>query len=248
MFLSLGCKENTDSSVTLFAGSSMADALDSVKNRFELEHPSIDLEIIFAGSQTLAMQIKSGAHADLFISADREQIDRVDGFDKPKLLVENSILAITPYAGITSIKDAIDRSNRIIVAHEDVPAGQYTRAALDAMGLWELAESKIVSYEHSVRGVLTKIASGQADLGFVYRTDAMNIDGQPTPLNTIEFPAEIQSTTQTWITIRSDTALKNSPASIVYQFLTDSEHAREIFVEHGFTVLPSDSSTPSFEP
>ena len=115
-------------------------------------------------------------------------------------------------------------------------------------GLWELAESKIVSHEHSVRSVLTKISSGQADLGFVYRTDAMNIDAQPTHLNTIEFPAEIQSSTQTWITIRSDSALIGSPASIVYQYLTDSEYAREIFAEHGFTVLSTDSLSPSFVP
>ena len=112
----------------------MAHALYSIETRFELEHPTIDLEVVFAGSQTLAMQINAGAHTDLFISANREQIDRVDGFDDPKILVENSILAITPHAEITNIKDAIDRSIRIIVAHEDVPAGQYTRAALDAMG------------------------------------------------------------------------------------------------------------------
>jgi len=238
MLLSLGCGENGNSSVTLFAGSSMANALNSLENRFELEHPSIDLEIVFAGSQTLAMQINAGAHADLFISANRVQIDRIDGFNKPRIIVENSILAITPYAGTTSIKDAIDHSRRIIVAQSEVPAGQYTRAALASMGLWELAESKIASHEHSVRGVLTKITSGQADLGFVYRTDAMNIDDQPTPLNTIEFPPEIQSTTQTWIAIRSDSALNSSPASIVYQYLTGSEHAREIFVEHGFIVFP----------
>lgn len=240
----LGCQKEEGSKVIIFAGSSMAAAMKTMETSFELENPTIDLELILAGSQTLAMQINAGAHADLFISANRDQINRIDGFNEPVILIENTILAITEHDGISNIKDAIDRSRRIIIAHKDVPAGRYTRDALEAMGLWELVESKTVSQEHSVRGVLTKIVSGQADLGFVYRTDALSIHDQPAQPNTIEFPPEIQSSTQTWITIRSDSSMKHSPAQIVYQYLTKSDQASTIFAEHGFTTPPSPTQSP----
>ncbi|MGV6814627.1 MAG: molybdate ABC transporter substrate-binding protein [Phycisphaerales bacterium] len=229
-----GCEDQAESTVIIFAGSSMTQALQEIETRFELAHPTIDLELIFAGSQTLATQINAGAHADLFISADQPQINRVDGFGMPQVLVGNTIVAITSIEQAKTINEAIKNSQRIILAQHDVPAGRYTQQALSALGMWDRAEPKVVSQEHSVRSVLMKVVSGEADLGFVYRTDARNINN-PDAVRIINFPQQIPAQTQTWITKRSDNE-PGSPTDEVFTYITTSPEARTTFDQLGFHV------------
>ena len=229
-----GCQDQAESTVIIFAGSSMTQALQEIETRFELTHPTIDLELIFAGSQTLATQINAGAHADLFISADQIQINRVAGYGEPQVLVGNAIVAITSIEQANTIDEAIEHSKRIILAQHDVPAGRYTQQALEALGVWDRAEPKVVSQEHSVRSVLMKIVSGEADLGFVYRTDARNINNKDA-VRIINFPQQIPAQTQTWITKRSNTT-PGSPIDEVFAYITTSPEARTVFDQLGFRV------------
>ena len=53
----------------------------------------------------------------------------------------------------------------------EVPAGRLTRAVLEAQGQSALLDS-VVSEEDNVRAVLTKVAVGEADAGYVYASDA----------------------------------------------------------------------------
>jgi len=228
-----GCADEPQSHVVIFAGSSMTNAMLEIETAFELNHPAIDLQLIFAGSQTLAMQINEGAHADIFISANLVQIQRINGFTEPTVLVENQLIAITTNSDFTTIADAINKASQILVAHQDVPAGQYTYNALNQLGIWETAQPKIVSYEHSVQAVLTKMVMGQADLGFVYRTDAINANEQ---VRMIEFPSDISTTTQTWIALNADSEI-NSPVATAYGYITESIDAQRIYTSLGFTVI-----------
>lgn len=229
----ISCADEPQSHVVIFAGSSMTNAMLEIETAFELTHPAIDLELIFAGSQTLAMQINEGADAAIFISANLAQIQRISGFTEPTVLVENQLVAITTNSDFTTVTDAIANATQILVAHQDVPAGQYTYDALVQLGVWETTKPKIVSFEHSVQAVLTKMVMGQADLGFVYRTDAANADNQ---IHIIEFPSHISTTTQTWIALNTDSET-DSPAAIAYSFITESIDAQRIYTSLGFTVL-----------
>ncbi len=233
MATSVSCSERDHQDrVVVFAASSLAQALGLIETEFETLHPAIDLELIFAGSNTLAMQINAGAPADLFLSADDEQMQRVEGFALPSVLVENQLVAIVPSGSPAStIADAIERASRIIVAQGDVPAGRYTRRALDELGVWETAEPKIVSYEHAAQGVLSKVAFGQGDLGFVYRTDALGAEDK---VRMIEFPPGISVKTQTWIAQRANTLDAQSPRSLVADFITSSSQSQAIFANLGF--------------
>lgn len=231
-----GCGEKDSSRVVIFAASSMSDALLEVERRYELDHPE-NIELIFAGSQTLAMQIHEGARADIFISANREQMLRVDGFSEPVVLVENRLVGVVPiWSGFGSIKEALADADRIIVAHEDVPAGMYTRRALEHLGVWEGVQSRVVSQEHSVRGVLTKVAMGEGDLGFVYRTDAMSVSET---VRSIAFADGVPAKTETWIAINLDLD-EDSPAATVYRSLMESTAIQAIFERHGFVTTGGD--------
>jgi molybdate transport system substrate-binding protein len=52
-----------------------------------------------------------------------------------------------------------------------VPAGQYAREALRSAGEWDALASKLV-FAENVRQALDYVARGEAEAGFVYRTDA----------------------------------------------------------------------------
>ena len=232
-----GCGNEPKLKVTLYSASSTTQAIQEIKASFELTHPDIQLELVFAGSHTLAMQIQEGAPADIFISADRAQIDRAFGFTPPNRLFENQLVAISRTLNSPSITQAISDASTILLAHEDVPVGRYTRDALDHLNVWSIVEPKVVSYENSVSSVRTKTDMHQADLGFVYRTDAINATP---PYHVIEFPKDIPTTTQTWITRREDTLADESPTYIVYEYVTQSTESKRIFSQLGF-IVPENS-------
>src|SRR5690625_5820291 len=57
------------------AAASLTDAMDEITEKYEAEHPGIDLEFNFAGSGKLAQQIQQGAPVDVFISANESWMD-----------------------------------------------------------------------------------------------------------------------------------------------------------------------------
>jgi len=61
-----------------------------------------------------------------------------------------------------------------------VPVGAYTLQILGQMNLTRAVLANVVSQETDVREVLTKVAAGQVDAGFVYSTDAQTVLGKVT--------------------------------------------------------------------
>ncbi len=53
-----------------------------------------------------------------------------------------------------------------------VPAGQYGKAALENLGLWDAVAPKVAQSEN-VRAALALVALGEAPYGIVYATDAV---------------------------------------------------------------------------
>ncbi len=74
-------------------------------------------------------------------------------------------------AGIERLEDVTEPGVKLVVAAEGVPVGDYTREVLTELGL-DAALDNVVSNEDDVKAVVTKVALGEADAGFVYATDA----------------------------------------------------------------------------
>jgi molybdate transport system substrate-binding protein len=72
---------------------------------------------------------------------------------------------------ITALVDLTRAGVKLVLGAEGVPIGDYAREALAAAGLNE-ALDQVVSLEEAVKGVLGKVALGEADAGIVYATDA----------------------------------------------------------------------------
>jgi molybdate transport system substrate-binding protein len=132
----------------------------------------------FAGSDTLATQIEQGAPADVFASASPKQAELLhhDGFlRRPTIFATNKLVVLVPSsnpANVTSVYDLRRKGVKVVIGTPTVPIGSYTRQILDALGITGAVMKNVVDQEADVKGIVAKIALGEADAGFVYITDA----------------------------------------------------------------------------
>jgi molybdate transport system substrate-binding protein len=134
----------------------------------------------FGGSNALAAQIRQGAPADVFASADTalpRQLYRARLVEKPVVFTHNALTLIVPRSNPAHIRRVADLHGggvKLVVAAPGVPVGDYTRTVLRRMHQSGVLRN-VVSEETDVRDVLAKVALGEADAGFVYRTDARTV-------------------------------------------------------------------------
>jgi molybdate transport system substrate-binding protein len=132
----------------------------------------------FAGSDQLALQIRQGAPADVFASASPKYTELAyrEGYVlKPVVFATNKLMVLVPRAnpaGIKSVYDLRRPGLKVVIGDKTVPIGSYTRQILDALGITNDVMPNVVSQETDVKGIVAKVALGEADAGFVYRTDA----------------------------------------------------------------------------
>lgn len=173
--------------ITVSAAASLTDAMKELGPQFEASKPGAIVRFNFAASGALLQQISQGAPVDVFVSADQDTMNRgaeqklIDA-DTRKNFVTNTLVLIEPAKdgpGLKTLQDLTGaRVKRIAVGKTaTVPAGRYTRQVLDSANLWAALEPKMVQAD-SVRQVLDYVGRGEADAGFVYRTDAAVMGGK----------------------------------------------------------------------
>jgi molybdate transport system substrate-binding protein len=161
--------------------------------------PKIDADgrYSFAGSNTLAQQIRQGVSFDVFLSASPIYTQGLYGdglVRKPMPFATNSLVLIVPRKDPQKIRTVFDLAKRpklrLVVAGRAVPIGLYTRQVLKRLGLLRVLK-KTVSLEPDVKGIVGKVALGEADAGFVYRTDVRPV---ATKVRAIGLPPKSQPT------------------------------------------------------
>ena len=163
-----------NAALTIFAAASLTNVF-----------PQIDpaQTYSFAGSNALAAQIRQGAPADIFASANvsiPQQLYAAGLVERPVVFTRNALILIVPKANpahIHSVYDLRRSGVKLVVAAPGVPVGDYTRTVLHNLDLDD-ALANVVSNETDVREVLAKVALGEADAGFVYTTDARTVKGK----------------------------------------------------------------------
>jgi molybdate transport system substrate-binding protein len=172
--------------ITVYAAASLTNVFPTIdpKERYS-----------FGGSNTLAAQIKQGAPADVFASANMTlptQLFKNGLCSKPVVFTRNTLVIVVPKAnraGIRNIYNLTKSGVKIDIAGSGVPVGTYTLQILRNMNLAAAVLKNVVSQETDVREVLTKVALGEADAGFVYSTDAKTV---PNKVTVIKVPAWAQ--------------------------------------------------------
>ena len=161
--------------VTVFAAASLNSTFTELGTQFEQDHPGTKIIFNFAGSSDLVAQLTHGAPADVFASADTNNMTKaVDAgvvSGEPVNFATNTLTIVTPPEnpkGIASFADLATPGVQVVVCAPPVPCGSATEKVEKATSVTLTP----VSEESSVTDVLGKITSGQADAGLVYVTDA----------------------------------------------------------------------------
>jgi molybdate transport system substrate-binding protein len=172
--------------ITVFAASSLTDAFNEMGTNFKATHSGVDIVFNYGSSSTLATQLTEGATADIFASANAKQMQvAVDGkriAGKPATFAKNRLVLIVPAdnpAKIQTLKDVANKGVKLIIAAEKVPVRDYTETMLNKLvadpnygDAYKTAfMANVVSEEDNVRQVSAKVSLGEADAGFVYKSD-----------------------------------------------------------------------------
>ena len=225
----------------VYAASSLAEAFRELSVAFEVAHPGTDVRLTLAGSQVLRLQIKQGAPADVFASADPEHMQSlVDAglVDAAQPFASNDLVVIVPLSNPAGIEtfEQLPRAQRIVLGTENVPAGRYAREVLRRAsqqldsGFATRVLGHVVSEESNVRLARAKVDLGEADAALVYRTDAISSDR----VRMVAIPDAMNVAASYVIGVVASEG--KVPAADLWVDLVLSGDGRAVLLRHGFTV------------
>jgi molybdate transport system substrate-binding protein len=222
--------------VLVYAAASLADALEEAGRAWA--HAGGRPVAVNAGaSSDLGRQLRAGAPAHVFFSADREQMDLVEraglvrAADRRELL-SNTLVVVVPALSTAEVSAPADLAalRRLVLADpEAAPAGVYARRWLESAGLWDKVRDRIVPALNA-RAALLAVESTNADAAIVYRTDAARSRrarvafevprGQGPPITYVVAPLH-----------------RSGPAARAFVAWLASPAGRAVFERHGFLIL-----------
>ncbi len=234
--------------VVVFAAASLKNALDEIATAWSNDTGRPMPRLSYAASPALARQMEQGAPTDLFIPADLDWMNYVQGKNLIKTdsrfnLLGNRIVLIAPRdSKLTSVEikgtdlaEALAGGRLSMANVEAVPAGKYGKAALEKLGAWNAVKDRLAQAEN-VRAALLLVARGETPLGIVYATDAAP---EPNVKIVGTFPEGSHPPIIYPAALTRDS--KNADGRAFLDFLR-SARARIAFEKQGFTVLVRSSS------
>ncbi len=171
-----GCGSSDNrTKIVVFAAASLNKSFTEIGERFETDNPGASVEFSFAGSSDLVTQLTQGASADVFASADTENMDKLVqaglSAGDPVNFASNTLTIVVAPGNPKNVKAFQDLTKpglSVVVCAPQVPCGSAAKKVEQSTGV----QLKPVSEESSVTDVLNKVLTGQADAGLVYVTDA----------------------------------------------------------------------------
>ena len=185
LFAFAGFAQAAGKPITVFAAASLKESMDEAAAKFGAETGQ-QVVVSYAASSALARQIEQGAPADVFVSADLDWMDELQGKGLIDVASRHSLLGNTLVlvAPATSTQHAfalrkgsdllplLGADGRIALAlTASVPAGKYAKAAFENLGMWNALQARTAEAEN-VRAALLLVARGETPLGVVYGSDA----------------------------------------------------------------------------
>lgn len=159
----------------VFAAASLTASFRELAAEFARRQDEHRVEVHFAGTPQLVVQVREGAPADVFASADATNMQRVVATGRslggPAMFAHNHLTIVVRSDADVVVRGLADLARddlRVVLCGPEVPAGRYARQAFAKAGV----EPRSVSDEPSVKAVVSKVALGEADAGVVYVTDA----------------------------------------------------------------------------
>ncbi|GAA1189688.1 molybdate ABC transporter substrate-binding protein [Brevibacterium paucivorans] len=222
-------KVQAEESLTVFAAASLKKSFEKIGKDFE-EETGTAVTFNFAGSSGLVEQMKSGAPAHVFASADEptmETASQAGLVHDPRIFATNTLTIAVPEgnpANVTNLESLTQPGVKVAVCAPAVPCGNATKQVMDRAGV----SLKPATEESKVTAVLTKVESGQVDAGLVYVTDARASD----KVEAVDFPQAAEVVNRYPIAVTSQGEKTESAAKFVEFVL--SERAQQVLQTNGF--------------
>lgn len=231
--------------LTVFCAASLTGAFGEIGRMYENE-TNIGVVFNFDGSQVLRTQVENGAYADVFVSANKKQLNAL----KDEGLTNNSTISvfttnkpalIVPKdnpAQIQNISDLAKPGLKIVIGTKDVPIGDYTLQILDRLAndtaygptFKENVMANVVSNETNVNYIVSKIALGEADAGIAYKSDVT--EEMAAKITKIEIPDEYNVIAEYPMGILNQSKYPAEAEEFVN--LVKSEEGRAVLEKYGF--------------
>ena len=158
----------------VLAAASLKASFTEIGTQLEKDNPGLHVTFDFQGSQTLVSSLSEGNAADVLATADEPTMNKAV---EQKLVGERTEFAtnvptlVVPKgnpANVKGIDSSLDNA-KLVVCVETAPCGNAAKELAKAYNV----TLNPVSEEQKVTDVRTKVESGEADAGVVYKTDAV---------------------------------------------------------------------------
>lgn len=214
--------------MTVFAAASLTEAFTDVAEAFEAQ-VDVDIALNFGGSSDLATQVVEGAPADVLATADLPSMERAVGAGavaRPATFATNEMVLVVEEGNPLNVDDLTSLADSdlvVVLCAPEVPCGRYAAEVAARAGV----ETQADSLEPSVKAVVTKVAVGEADIGVVYRTDAL-ADSRVTA---VAIPSEDNIIAEYPIALLAESSAPDAADFVAFVLGPDG---REILTRHGF--------------
>ena len=222
------------STLKVLAAASLTEPFTALERTFEKSHPDVNVEISFDSSAILVEQLSQGLAADVLATADEKSMDEAVAADvitgTPQPFATNTLVIATPAgnpAEINGLDDLADATFAVCVPA--APCGDATRRLFDL----NKVTAKPSTEEENVKGVLTKVTTGEVDAGLVYASDAKSA-GDSVDVIQAENASEV-------VNVDPIAAVKggnNSSAAEDWIDLVTGTEGQEVLESHGFGPRP----------
>lgn len=234
--------------ITVFAAASLTAAFEQIGEDFTAANPGTGVEFNFAGSQDLRTQLEQGGRADIFASADTNQMDMATASgvvtEEATIFVHNRLVVIIPKAneaGVETLQDLAKPGLKVVLASAEVPVGRYSREFLDKAsadpafdpGYGAAVLTNVVSEESNVKQVVSRIQLDEADAGISYSSDVT--PEVSADISTIEIPGALNQIAN--YPIAATTEVSNADVAQAFIDFVLSGAGQSILADNGFITL-----------
>lgn len=237
--------------LTVFTAASLTGAFGEIGQMYKNE-TNVSVAFNFDGSQALRTQLENGAYADVFASANKKQMNAVknDGLMNNSSIViftKNKLSLIVPKdnpAKIGNLSDLAKPGVKIVMGTKDVPVGDYALQILSKLDndftygpdYKKKVITNVISQETNVNYVVTKVALGEADVGFAYVSDIT--EDLASKVDRIDIPDECNIIAEYPMGILLES--KYTAESQKFMNLVMSNEGKAILERYGFAPVESE--------
>lgn len=240
----LGCSRKTNQTsetreLNVFVAASLNKVMTEIVQEYKKQKPDVKILLNADSSGTLMTQIREGYSCDIFFSAAQSQMNTLEkeGFLVPESrhnVLNNKLVVIALKDSTTRVRgiENLEEAASLALAGPSVPAGKYTRLALEKLGKLSFLENLEVSEQTNVSKVVISVLEGSCETGTAYYSDIYGFEDKLKIIQ--EVPQEL-----TGDIIYPAALIKNESASEVQKkaaedFLQFILKSKEIFKSYYF--------------